>query len=270
MWLVDNMATKKTVQVSVPANTAWPLVSALGMSLAFSGFLTSWPIGAVGGILTMIGFVGWFKDCYPHDIEVELEVLPHHIPSEVISKREIDKDHPHHRAKLPLKIHRIRAGILGGIAGGIAMAIVAVIASYFLHGSLWHPFNMVAATIMPSITEGNLMHFHLDAFLVSIVIQLIAAICVGLVYGAVLPMMPKHPIILGAIIIPFTWSFLLYKSMAIVNPVFDSSVNWWWFLLSQFVFGLVAGLVVTKSERISTLQFKAFAERVGLEENKTK
>ena len=264
------MATKKTVQVSVPANTAWPLVSALGMSLAFTGFLTSWPIGAVGGILCVIGFMGWFKDCYPHDIEVEIEVLPHHVPSKIQTQREVDKSHPHHRAKLPLQVHRIPSGIAGGLAGGAAMAIVAVVASYFLHGSIWYPFNLVAATIMPSITGGDLMHFHLDAFLISIVIQLIASICVGLVYGVVLPLLPKHPIILGAIVIPFIWSFLLYESMNIINPVLNANVNWWLFLISQFVFGLVAGLVVSKTERIQTLQFKAFAERAGIEEKKQK
>ena len=148
------------------------------------------------------------------------------------------------------------------------MGIVAVIASYFLYGSVWHPFNLVAATVMPSITDADLIHFHLDAFLISIVIQLIAATCVGLVYGVVLPMLPKHPILLGAIVIPFIWSFLLYESMDIINPVLNSNVNWWWFLISQLVFGLVAGLVVSKSERIRTLQFKAFAERAGIEGDK--
>ena len=81
-------------------------------------------------------------------------------------------------------------------------------------------------------------------------------------------MMPKHPILLGAIIIPFIWSFLLYESMSIINPILDLTVNWWWFLIAQFAFGLVAGIVVSKGERIRTLQFKAFAERVGIEGNK--
>ena len=59
------MASKKKIQVAVPAPTAWPLVAALGMALTFTGFLTTWPIGLVGFILCMVGFVGWFKDCYP-------------------------------------------------------------------------------------------------------------------------------------------------------------------------------------------------------------
>lgn len=262
------MSKQNTVKVEIPANTAWPLVSALGMALTFTGFLTSWPIGAIGFILCMIGFIGWFKDCYPRSLEVELEVLPHHVPSKVTTSRTINRSHPHHRAKLPIEIHRTPSGIIGGLAGGLAMAFTAVIASMFIHGNPWHPFNIVAATVMHSLTESDLMTFHLSAFLISIVIQLIASILVGLVYGAILPMLPRHPIILASIVIPFIWSFLLYESMVVLNPVLDNSVNWLWFLIAQFVFGLTAGLVVSKGERIRTLQFKAFADRAGIEENK--
>ena len=253
----------------MPAPTAWPLVAALGMTLTFAGFLTTWPIGGVGFILCMIGFIGWFKDCYPSDLEVELEVLPHHVPSEVTTSRTTDKSHPHHRAKLPLQIHRAPSGVLGGIAGGIAMTIVAVIGSLFIHGTPWHPFNIVAATVMPSLTESTLLSFNIVAILVSLGIQLVASICIGLVYGVVLPMMPRHPIILGALIIPFIWSFLLYESMSIINPLLNTTVNWWWFLVAQLAFGLTAGFVVSKGEQIRTLQFKAFAERAGIEKDKT-
>lgn len=264
------MAKKKPVKinVAVPAPTAWPLVAALGMTLTFAGFLTTWPIGVVGFILCMVGFSGWFKDCYPSDQEIELEVLPHHVPSEVTTLRDTAKDHPHHRAKMPLEIHRTPSGILAGLAGGLAMGVVAVLASLFIHGSPWHPFNIVAATLMHSLTESDLNAFHLGAFFIAIGIQLVTSIGVGLLYGVVLPMLPKHPIILGALIIPFIWSFLLYESMSILNPVLDNTVNWWWFLFAQFVFGLVAGLVVSKGERIKTLQFKAFAERAGIEKEK--
>lgn len=257
-----------TVKVAVPAPTAWPLVAALGMALTFAGFLTTWPIGGVGFVLCMIGFMGWFKDCYPSDLEVELEVLPHHVPSEVTTSRTTDQNHPHHRAKLPLQIHRAPSGVLGGIAGGIAMIVVAVIGSLFLHGSPWHPFNIVAATLMPSMNEMGISDFHFTALLVALGIQLVASVCIGLVYGVVLPMMPRHPMLLGAIIIPFIWSFVLYESMSIVNPVLDATVNWWWFLVAQLTFGLVAGFVVSKGEKIRTLQFKAFAQRLGVEEDR--
>lgn len=262
------METKKTISIAVPANTSWPIVSALGITLAFAGFLTSWPVSAVGGILAVVGFIGWFKNCYPHDIELEIEVEPHHVPSKISSSRTTDTTHPHHRAKLPLEVHRTPSGIIGGLAGGTAMLIVAIVGSLFIYGSPWYPFNVAAATLMPSITETNLLEFNGVALAVAIGIQLFASICIGLIYGAVLPMLPRRPILLASIIIPFVWTFLLYESMKFLNPMLQSTVNWYWFLFAQFVFGAVAGIVVSKGEKIKTLQFKTFAERARIERNK--
>lgn len=261
------MDKKKKINVSVPAQTAWPLVAALGMSLTFAGFLTSWSVGAVGFILCMIGFMGWFRDCYPDDCEVEFEVLSHHVPSKTTTLRETDQEHPHHRAKLPLKIPRIRSGIVGGIAGGIAMFIVAMVGSLILQGDIWYPFNILSATVLPSLTENDLSDFNAVSFILGIVIHFTISICIGLVYGVLLPLMPRHPVLLGTLSVPFIWSFLLYESMSIVNPLLDATVNWWWFLFSQITFGIVAGFVVAKGEHIRTLQFKSFVERVGLEED---
>jgi hypothetical protein len=56
--------------------------------------------------------------------------------------------------------------------------------------------------------------------------------------------------------------------MQFLNPTLNSTVNWWWFLFAQLVFGTVAGIVVSKGEKIKTLQFKSFAERAGVKENK--
>tara|TARA_B110000263_G_C14941423_1_gene343849 strand:- start:32 stop:547 length:516 start_codon:yes stop_codon:yes gene_type:complete len=166
---------------------------------------------------------------------------------------------------LPLNVHRAQAGIIGGIAGGIAMLIVAVIGSVYMHGSPWYPFNVMSASVMPSITVDGLQNFSLFALIVALGIHATLSACIGLVYGVVLPLLPKHPIVLGALIIPFIWSFLLYTGMSTLNPVLDETVNWWWFIFAQVVFGFVAGIVVAKTERISTLQFKAFAERAGIE-----
>lgn len=257
--------TPTKITIAVPAPTAWPLVAALGITLAFAGFLTTLLVGISGGILCIIGFAGWFKDRFPQDIELEVEVLPHHIPSEVTTTKTIHEDHPNHRAMLPLKVHRAHAGIIGGIAGGIAMLIVAVIGSVYLHGSPWYPFNVMSASVMPSITAEGLQNFNLVALIVALGIHATLSVCIGLVYGVVLPLLPKHPIVLAALIIPFIWSFLLYTGMSTLNPVLDETVHWWWFLFAQVVFGLVAGIVVAKTERITTLQFKAYAERAGIE-----
>ena len=261
------MTSTKTT-VTIPAPTAWPLVAALGLTLAFAGFLTTWLVGIAGGVLCVLGFVGWFKDRFPQELECTQQVEPQHMPSVVASTKTAHMQHPHHRAMLPLEIHRAPSGIIGGIAGGTAMLLVAIIGALIMHGSPWYPFNIMSATIMPSITQEALSTFNLTSVIVALGIHATLSVCIGLVYGVVLPLLPKHPILLGALIIPFIWSFLLYTLMSTLNPVLDASVNWWWFIFAQIVFGFVAGFVVSKSERINTLQFKSFAERAGIEKGK--
>ena len=59
---------------------------------------------------------------------------------------------------------------------------------------------------------------------------------------------------------------LLYGILGIVNPVMNSRVDWFWFVLSQFGFGLVAGLVVSRQQRVSTalpLSMRAGIEASG-------
>jgi hypothetical protein len=42
-------------------------------------------------------------------------------------------------------------------------------------------------------------------------------------------------------------------------------VDWWWFALSQFGYGLVAGLVVSRRQRVATAQPLPFSMRAGIE-----
>ena len=67
------MTTTKTT-IKVPKPTAWPLVAAFGLTLTFAGFLTSYLVGIIGGILSVIGFIGWFKDRFPNNLEITVEV----------------------------------------------------------------------------------------------------------------------------------------------------------------------------------------------------
>jgi len=88
---------------------------------------------------------------------------------------------------------------------------------------------------------------------------------VGLLYGAMLPMFARRPILLGGVIAPVLWSGLLYSIMDILNPVLGSHIDWTWFMASQFAFGVVAGLVVIRQERVSTCENLPFALRAGIE-----
>jgi hypothetical protein len=53
--------------------------------------------------------------------------------------------------------------------------------------------------------------------------------------------------------------------MEIINPALESRIDWPWFLVCQVAFGLVAGLVVARRNRIFTMQHLPFALRAGIE-----
>jgi len=88
---------------------------------------------------------------------------------------------------------------------------------------------------------------------------------VGLLYGVTLPMFPRRPMLLGGILAPLFWSGILYTELGIINPTLQGRIDWKWFMASQFAFGLTAGFVVARHERIYTLQHLPFAVRAGIE-----
>jgi hypothetical protein len=53
--------------------------------------------------------------------------------------------------------------------------------------------------------------------------------------------------------------------MELLNPLLASHINWLWFLVSQIGFGVVAGLVVVRRERVSTRENLPFLARMGIE-----
>jgi MFS family permease len=105
----------------------------------------------------------------------------------------------------------------------------------------------------------------LGSFSIAVVIHLLTSLLVGLLYGAMLPMFPRRPILLGGIIAPILWTGLLYSILELLNPLLNKHIDWVWFIASQFAFGIVAGLVVMRQERVPTHQFVPFAIRAGIE-----
>jgi len=88
---------------------------------------------------------------------------------------------------------------------------------------------------------------------------------VGLLYGAMLPMFPRRPILLGGLIAPALWSGLLYSIMQLLNPLLASHINWFWFIASQIAFGVVAGIVVVRQHGVPTRENLPFVLRAGIE-----
>jgi hypothetical protein len=78
-------------------------------------------------------------------------------------------------------------------------------------------------------------------------------------------MLPEYPILLAGIVAPLLWSGLLWSSMNIIDPLLNQRFEWRWFVLFQIAFGVTAGIVVGRTEKIRTLQHLPFALRSGIE-----
>ena len=96
-------------------------------------------------------------------------------------------------------------------------------------------------------------------------IHALVSTLVGLLYGVMLPMFPRRPIVLGGLIVPVLWSGLLIPTLNFLNPLMASRIDWFWFIASQVAFGVVAGMVVVRQSRMPTLENVSFALRAGVE-----
>ena len=256
--------------VNLPAPTAWPIVLAFGVTLLFAGLLTSASVSILGAMLFVTGCVGWFRDVLPHEKEETIEAREE-VPVVSTLRREVERlaVAPHlPRPLLPLETYPVSAGVRGGLAGSVAMAVLACLYGLLKQGSIWYPINLLAATASAQslyFSVTSLYAFHLSSFSLAVVIHLITSLLVGLLYGAMLPMFPRRPILLGGVIAPILWTGLLHSILGLINPLLDARIDWPWFIASQFAFGIVAGLVVVRQERVSTRQFEPFVIRAGIE-----
>jgi len=263
-------ASRAPREIEVPASTSWPLVLAFGFTLVFAGLLTSASESALGAVLTAAGCVGWFREVFPREHEVVLRVIAE--AASVVTERPVVDRLPvaqdQVRAWLPLQTHPISAGVKGGLAGGAAMAVLACAYGLIKAGSIWYPINLLAASVYAQsvkLEAAQLNSFHGDSFVIALFLHLLVSTAVGLLYGAMLPMFARRPILLGGLIGPLLWSSLLYSMLSLLNPLLESHIDWLWFMASQVAFGIVAGMVVVRQPRVPTRENLAFALRAGVE-----
>ncbi len=255
--------------IHLPAPTAWPIVLAFGCIMAAAGMVTTTGVSILGGVLMLAGCIGWFRQVLPHEQHEEVPVV--HRPVEIVSTRPLVERirlHPEHRAHLPIETYPVVSGIRGGIAGGFAMIVPALIYGLIAQHSIWYPVNLLGGAGVANWrnpTTAQIAAFHWQWLLIAIAIHATTCLLVGLIYGAMLPMFPRHPVLFGGILAPLLWTGLLYSFMGIINPALDARIDWGWFLVSQVTFGVVAGLVVAKHSRVPTGQSLPFAARLGIE-----
>ena len=259
----------RTSSIKLPAPTAWPIVLAFGITLLFAGLVTSVSVSILGAALCVGGSVGWFREVLPYEKHESVPVAPESV--QVVTTRPkvtrvewMNRDL--HRARLPLEIYPMSAGVKGGLAGSVAMAALAMIYGLVSRHGIWYPINLLAAGFFPAReTTEQIAAFHWDALIIASAVHLVTSLLVGLLYGATLPMFPRRPILLGGLIVPILWSGLIHSFLAVVNPMLNQRIDWLWFVICQVGFGVVAGLVVLRQERVHTWQHLPFAVRAGIE-----
>jgi len=260
--------------VVLPRPTAWPFVMALGISLAVAGLVTDIAVSLLGLVLFLASSLGWFLQLFPHEAHevfpisdpeayqpVTERTLPERISAQAIGGAP--------RKVLPVETFRITTGIRGGIAGGIAMILPASLFSLIKYHSIWYAANLLAAGGFVSwagASDAFLSQFHWQGLLAAMGIHAVTSLLVGLLYGAMLPMYPRYPILTAGFMVPLIFSGIQYSALGIVSPILDERIDWFWFVVSQVAFGLVCGYVVNLTTKVRTPQFRAlpFAVRAGL------
>jgi hypothetical protein len=263
--------TERAMQgtIELPAPTAWPIILAFGLTLVFAGLVTSASVSILGAIFALAGCVGWFRDVLPHEKLESMPTVERVLPAKTrhpqVARVEW-KTQELHRARLPLEIYPISAGVKGGLAGSVAMAILAVLYGILSGYGVWYPINLLSAGFFPArVTTEQIAAFHWDALIIATILHLMCSLLVGLLYGAVLPMFPRRPVLFGGLIAPILWSALIHIMLEALDPTLKQRIDWIWFVASQIGFGIVAGIVVSRQERIPTWQFLPFAVRAGFE-----
>jgi hypothetical protein len=247
--------------VAMPQATAWPMVLALGVALLGVGFVTSPVLMVVGLALFAFGLGGWIHQLLPgfghiHEPRVEPALRPQPIAEKPGTVSQLLPGMAGYRFQLPLRVHPISAGLKGGIAGGVAMPFPALAYGLLSGHGLWFPVNLLAGIVIPGIsgaTETELEQFHLGALILAIIIHASLSITFGLLFSVIsptLPPFPGAPVIAGGVLMPLLWTGFCYGFMGIINPLMQLHVNWFWFIVSQLVYGLVMSLVVIQIQKV--------------------
>jgi hypothetical protein len=152
-------------------------------------------------------------------------------------------------------MRRIPAGIIGGLVGGVLMPVPAILWSLANRHGFWYPVNLLAGMVVPGmggLPLEQLEQFHSDWLGIALLIHALLSVSFGLVYGLLLPKLPPIPgaVAWGGLLMPLLWTATAYSLMGVANKVLQQYVDWPWFIVSQFVFGIVAAVVVHRSEKI--------------------
>jgi hypothetical protein len=153
------------------------------------------------------------------------------------------------------RLPAVLGGLVGGLVGGAAMAVPALLWAVASGHGFWYPINLVAGIVLPgpgNADVAELGRFRVEWFLPAIAMHAVFSISFGVLFALMSPRLPSMPgpIAWGGLVLPLIWTAVSYGLMGVVNPVLQERVDWPWFVVSQFVFGVTAAVVVLRSEMI--------------------
>lgn len=253
--------SSRPAEVQMPRPTAAPMIVALGLVMLAAGIGLSIAMSYVGAAMLVVGLGAWIGNLLPgrghfHERLAGPDQQPQPIVAAPGAVARLESGMPGYRMRLPLKVHPISAGIKGGILGGFLMPIPALTWGAFSGHGIWFPVNLLAGMVMPKVEEmptPELEQFQLTLLLVAMVIHAVMSLVLGLIYGVLLPTLPAirgGQVAWGGVLMPLLWTGFSYGLMGVVNPRLQESVDWLWFGVSQFVFGVAAAMVVIYTEKI--------------------
>jgi hypothetical protein len=149
----------------------------------------------------------------------------------------------------------VLAGVVGGLVGGAAMAVPALLWAVASRRGFWYPINLVAGIVLPgpgNVDVAELGRFHPEWILTAAAMHAVLSMSFGVLFALVARRLPPipGPVAWGGLVLPLIWTAVSYGLMGVVNPVLQERVDWPWFVVSQFVFGVTAAVVVLRSETI--------------------
>lgn len=262
----------ETEYIEMPAPSFWPMVMAFGLTLLLAGMVTHYAVSIVGFIVLLRAALGWWRDVIPKELH---EHIPIRLPEEWAapirtSGRSIARLHvgvEHHRMHYPEQVHPYMAGVWGGLLGGAVMAALACGYGLIFQHSIWYPINLLAAMVIPSIADSSVAGLHSfngTDFVVAFFAHGFVSVLVGVLYAVTLPMFPKRAPLWAGFIAPIFWTGLIAATLSLTNPALNEHINWLSFVICQLGFGLAAGFVVAKTQRIDTMQHLPFAQRAAI------
>jgi hypothetical protein len=245
--------------IEMPESTAAPMILGMGIVLLGAGVALNLTISIVGAIVFVAGLGAWIGHLMPgrgHCHEERIEQKPQEISAAPGTVEQLVTGMPGYRMRLPLKIHPISAGIKGGLLGGLVMPLPALVWAVVNGHRIWYPINLLSAMVIAGVPAEELEQFQFSLFLVGLVIHIAMSLVVGLVYGVLLPTLPDipNPVSWAGLLMPLLWTAVSFSLMGNVNPVLQDRVSWPWFIVSQFVFGLVLAAVVMGTKSLGPIR----------------